>query len=61
MRLAMKAALGVATLTIFGAGAAYAADGMKCCCKDDAGRMACCDKKAPADAPKPPSEHPRGH
>ena len=46
MTKTMKSVLGAVALTVLTAGAAYAAAEMKCCCKDEAGKMECCDKKA---------------
>ena len=61
MKTIVKSALAAVALTALTAGAALAAD---CCCKDKDGKMACCDKKAPApaapqtpNAPEAPHQH----
>ena len=58
MSLLKPAALALGLSVI--AGAALAADQMDCCCKDEDGKMTCCDKRGdktptPNEAPKPPA------
>lgn len=52
------AAAAIALSVVLGAGSAFAAEAMKCCCKDAAGKIACCDKmKGDKAAPADHSEH----
>ena len=58
MRLIKASALGLVLGML--ATSALAAEPAKCCCKEKAEKMACCDKKddaKPADQPTAPDQH----
>lgn len=62
MKTVVKSAIAAVALSVISTSAALAAQ--DCCCKGKDGKMACCDKKAPApaapqtpNAPEAPHQH----
>ncbi len=61
MNTLVKSAFAAVVLTGFAAGAAFAAE--DCCCKDEDGKMTCCDKKGDGahNAPQPQQQPQHRH